>query len=264
MLIYHGVYMAKTTKSIENDVYRGFYDDLVESISRDNSEYKYLLKHCPSFFRLLCNILIDLRTDWHSKMMINSALAYFVLPYDIIPDDEYGAKGYLDDLFLCAYVLKELSETEDPQIILDNWSGEEDILKLIEDIYDKTLVLVGSQSSEILGLVGLKKYISLDLKDAKIAWQSRSKRISDEKKELLGILSYLVSRMYGTPRMKDADRIIEFFRNHPDFEEVQRIIFIAKGLDIKKESENINEIERKIEKDLSDNRLKRLIDKSGD
>ena len=37
-------------------------------------------------------------TDWHTKMMISSAIAYFVLEEDVIPD--HTENGYIDDLFI--------------------------------------------------------------------------------------------------------------------------------------------------------------------
>lgn len=80
--------------------------------------------NCPIFFKLLCDILNDKFTDWHTKMMISSAIAYFVLEKDVIPDQEED--GYIDDLFIVSSVLKEIKESS-PELIDENWLYEEDI-----------------------------------------------------------------------------------------------------------------------------------------
>src|SRR5690606_5908589 len=84
----------------------GYYDILIENLRQYSGPYKEIQIHCPIFFKLLCDILNDRFTDWHTKIMISSCLAYFVLEKDVIPDHQ--ETGYIDDLFIVSYVLKEI------------------------------------------------------------------------------------------------------------------------------------------------------------
>ena len=75
-------------KRSANNPYHGFQDTLKDTIEEFDGKYKEIVKYCPSLFALLCKILNDKATDWNTKLMIDAALAYFVLPDDIIPDNE--------------------------------------------------------------------------------------------------------------------------------------------------------------------------------
>ena len=61
-------------------------------------------------------------------------MAYFISPIDILPDAILGPIGYLDDLGLAAYILNDLINSIDPQIVRRNWVGDTDILYVIKRI----------------------------------------------------------------------------------------------------------------------------------
>jgi len=210
---------------MNEDDYRGFYDDLKESIDRNDTEYAPLLKYCPKFFLLLCDILKDKRTDWHTRLLVNSALAYFVLPEDILPDSD--KMGYLDDLFLTAFVLTEIKNNVDESLLVDNWSEDEDILHLVEDVHDRSKIIIGDNYIDILRLVGLKKYVSLDLNDNGEDYPKRIARLAHEKRELLGLLSFVVSKVYGNARIREFDRLKQFLTEHEDYDEIERLIHLS-------------------------------------
>jgi uncharacterized membrane protein YkvA (DUF1232 family) len=63
-----------------------------------------------------------------------TAIAYFISPIDILPEAILGPIGYLDDLGVAAYVLNDIINTVDPQIVKRNWIGDVDILILIKKI----------------------------------------------------------------------------------------------------------------------------------
>jgi uncharacterized membrane protein YkvA (DUF1232 family) len=207
--------------------YQGFFHNLVRDINNYEGDYKEILSYCPKFFKLLCDILRSKRTDWHTKLLINSALAYFVLPEDIIPDYDPSGKGYIDDLFLTAFVLVEIKTNIDESLLKENWEYEEDILELIEEIHDKTKIILGDQYIDVLRLVGLKKYVSLDLNEYNGEYPKKIARLAQEKRELLGLLSFVVSKIYRIPRIREYEKIKEFLYTHEEYGEIERILEIA-------------------------------------
>ena len=119
--------------------FKGFYETLIETIeSQKDQMYWEVIKYSASFFKLLCDILVDKRTDWHTKLVINSALSYFVVPNDIIPEDEYGAIGYVDDVFVCAYVLRIIKAEFSDKVLKENWSEEGDISEIVDEVLEET------------------------------------------------------------------------------------------------------------------------------
>lgn len=177
------------------DEFHGFYENLCKTVEESSGLYDELIEQCPKFFKLLCDILNDEDADWHTRLLINSALAYFVAPKDIIAEEDYGAMGYIDDIFLCSYVLNEIKNKVSSELILKNWKGEEDILELIDKTFEDSKKVVGKKYSEILEFAGLKKRIDVN----KIEKESESEivqKLTYQNIELLTLLSFVVRQFY--------------------------------------------------------------------
>jgi len=120
-----------------------FYEDLrkkVRKYSNDKigkygklSEYLFLL---PDFFILICRLAIDDRVSAKKKILAGAIIAYMILPIDLIPDF-IPILGYLDDLVLVVLGLNMILNEIDKQILLDNWSGEGNLLELLQTITAK-------------------------------------------------------------------------------------------------------------------------------
>lgn len=92
----------------------------------------YLLS-LPDFFIMLCRLALDTRVNASQKFFIGGITAYVILPIDIVPDF-IPFLGYIDDLVLVVFGLNLILNELDKQILLDNWSGEEDVLELLQKI----------------------------------------------------------------------------------------------------------------------------------
>jgi len=92
----------------------------------------YLLA-LPDFFILLCRLAVDKRVTSSQKLFIGGIIAYVMLPIDIIPDF-LPIIGYVDDLVLVVFGLNLIMNELDRKILIDNWSGEEDVLELLKKI----------------------------------------------------------------------------------------------------------------------------------
>ena len=99
-----------------------------------NYKWREYLLIVPDIFYLLVKLVQDPDVPQGKKVKLISAIAYFISPIDILPEAILGPIGYLDDLGVAAFVLNDLLNSIDPQIIKRNWVGDTDILILIKKI----------------------------------------------------------------------------------------------------------------------------------
>jgi uncharacterized membrane protein YkvA (DUF1232 family) len=122
-------------------VYEGRHDDLI-----------YL---APDFYRLLTRLLDDAQLPPRLRPLIACAIAYFILPADIIPEELHGPYGYVDDIWLCAYVADVVRrDLGDEAILVENWEGEAPLMPLIAEVLDKEQDLIGEERQRILWYTG--------------------------------------------------------------------------------------------------------------
>jgi uncharacterized membrane protein YkvA (DUF1232 family) len=125
----------------EIEVYEGRHDDLI-----------YL---APDFYRLLTRLLDDPQLPLRLRPLIACAIAYFILPADVIPEELYGPYGYVDDIWLCAYVADVVRrDLGDEAILVENWEGEAPLLPLIAEVLAKEQDLIGDGRERILRYTG--------------------------------------------------------------------------------------------------------------
>lgn len=63
-------------------------------------------------------VLADRRTPWLAKVLLGSAMAYFVLPFDLIPD-AIPLLGQLDDLLLVPFLFWLSLRLIPEEVVLD-------------------------------------------------------------------------------------------------------------------------------------------------
>lgn len=117
---------------------------LASDHSKRNKWGRYI-QHTPDLFHLLIKLSADKSISDHCKSKLATAISYFVSPYDFIPEEFWGALGYVDDITLAALVLKCIAGEEGEKIVRDNWDGEGDSITLIHDILDVAEEMVGKK-----------------------------------------------------------------------------------------------------------------------
>ncbi len=118
-----------------------FYEDLrrkVKSYSdkkvgKKGGELAEYLFALPDFFILVCRLAVDDRVSIKQKAFVGAIIAYLIMPIDIIPDF-IPVLGQLDDLVVVVLGLNKILGEIDKQILLDNWSGEANVLELLQKI----------------------------------------------------------------------------------------------------------------------------------
>lgn len=137
--------------------YKGFYESLVEQIKSYKGDKEEIIELAPELFKIMTNLLEDHRTPTKAKPLINAAIAYFVAPYDVLPEEVHGPIGFMDDIFLCTFVLRNLEGIVSLELLEDNWDGVEPLKDILDQVYPEAKEHMGEEASNILDYVGLSR-----------------------------------------------------------------------------------------------------------
>ncbi|MCX2728341.1 DUF1232 domain-containing protein [Thermomicrobium sp. 4228-Ro] len=140
---------------LRNLDYHGFYELLVEQLSRYRGEVDEIVQLAPDLFRFLTNLLEDTRVTAPARRLICAALAYFVAPYDVEPEEIYGPRGFVDDVYLCASVARALRTILPADILETAWEAEFPFEETIDRTYERASAVLGERARDVLRYVGL-------------------------------------------------------------------------------------------------------------
>ncbi len=129
-----------------------FYDRLRERIVRMlerrggklGSGTASALLLVPDVFILMLRLAIDKEVPKSTRGVLASTLAYFVLPFDLMPEGVIGAAGYLDDLVLALAVLARTFGEELEPYAEKYWSGSQSLRTVLGDVLVSADSLLGS------------------------------------------------------------------------------------------------------------------------
>ena len=141
---------------------KDFYDKLRSDIEAYEGRHDDFIYMTPYWYRFLTNLLDDSRLPYRLKPLVSCAIAYFIIPADVISEEIYGPYGYIDDIYFCAFIGKQiLVRTKDPALLVENWEGEGDILELIDETLEKEEELIGENKKLILNYTGCSELLKL-------------------------------------------------------------------------------------------------------
>ncbi len=131
---------------------------LEEDVSKYKGELSDLISNAPALYRLMTRLLDDPALPKEMSQLVIAAIAYFILPEDVIPEDKYGPRGYVDDLFLCAFVADQvMRQTGSDDILARNWDGNMPVAPLINDILRREKELLGDKKDKIMDYIGYEE-----------------------------------------------------------------------------------------------------------
>jgi len=237
------------------------YPQMLEKIfSSYKGKYKKLLNNVPAYFNLLQDIYLSEEMSWELRFKINACFSYFAVPEDLIPDE--SPEGYLDDLFICLYVLKKI-EKENKELIDKNWKSEEDIHKLINSSLDETEKILGNKCQEILGFTGLLKFNdmcdNMVFLNAPSNLNEKLERIRGDVLNLISVLRTLLIAQGKRPKsifspLRDLKECFDLY----EWEKVVKILENSEIHDKKYDSSHelrLDEIRRKVLLEIDDDLL---------
>jgi uncharacterized membrane protein YkvA (DUF1232 family) len=97
----------------------------------------------PDVFILLWRLTTDSRISGKNKVLLGTGIAYFIFPFDVLPEAILGPIGFLDDLVFAVYILNKMIADTDPEILREHWSGHGDLLDSIRKVLNAADRLVG-------------------------------------------------------------------------------------------------------------------------
>jgi uncharacterized membrane protein YkvA (DUF1232 family) len=134
---------------------KDFFNELAADIAQYEGRHDEFIYLTPYWYRLMTNLLDDPRLPGRLKPLVSCAIAYFIIPADIISEEIHGPYGYIDDIFFCAYVADQVRTlTKKADLLIENWEGEGEIIQLVEEILKKESSLIGDQKELILQYTG--------------------------------------------------------------------------------------------------------------
>ncbi len=129
---------------------------------RDNIEakvpdkYKNIVEYAlliPDIAALLWRLFKDKRVDMKTKLLVGGIIAYIASPIDLLPDF-IPLVGKIDDVAVVFFAMNKIINEIPEEIILSNWTGKEDIIKIVKEAVVFISNLVGSQNvGKLLGYV---------------------------------------------------------------------------------------------------------------
>jgi len=131
------------------ETYINYWRNKLQELKDSGENFDESLLHFPDLVQLLCDLLDTDVVDRESRILITSALGYLLAPDDVLPEDVYGAYGYMDDMYVSCIVLSVLKQKY-PALVAKLW------LETNEESFEYVLDLCTSRSEKFLDEKNLK------------------------------------------------------------------------------------------------------------
>jgi uncharacterized membrane protein YkvA (DUF1232 family) len=98
----------------------------------------------PDVFMLLVRLALDRQIPAGTRSLFAGALAYFVIPFDLLPEGLLGGAGFLDDLVLATAVLSQALSPAMQARASRYWSGRQELRRTLQDVIGAAHSLLGA------------------------------------------------------------------------------------------------------------------------
>jgi uncharacterized membrane protein YkvA (DUF1232 family) len=109
---------------------------------KDIVEYALLI---PDIAALLWRLFRDKRVELKTKLLVGGLIAYIASPIDILPDF-IPLIGKIDDVAIVFFAMNKIINEVPEEVILSNWTGKEDIIKVVGNAVAFISNMVGSHN----------------------------------------------------------------------------------------------------------------------
>lgn len=155
----HNVFLISVAGDNMHNQFKDFYDVVRENLDSYRGEYERFVDYGPDLFKLLADVLNEKSLKPELRLKVCAALGYFVAPYDVFPEVIYGPHGYIDDVFICTYVINELEKKMGYNFLDNLWEGEEELEDVLDICYKQSMEILGDKTDKILSYVGFDEKV---------------------------------------------------------------------------------------------------------
>lgn len=121
-----------------------------------DNKYTVIIEYAmiiPDMIVLFWRLLRDKRVSIKIKLLIGGIIAYLASPIDIVPDF-IPFVGEIDDVAIAFFGLQKIINEVPTEIVLENWQGEDDIIKKVNEAVEYIYKFVGGPNvAKILALL---------------------------------------------------------------------------------------------------------------
>lgn len=140
--------------------HQDFYQKLRKRIQRwihtqegSSSRWSEYILLAPDLFHLLCRLMTDDDVSAVDKAKVGAAIAYFVSPFELIPEGIIGPIGYVDDIALAVYVLDSIVNHSGADVLRRHWAGDGDVLEVIKTVLSHSTQIMGKMWGKLVRIV---------------------------------------------------------------------------------------------------------------
>jgi uncharacterized membrane protein YkvA (DUF1232 family) len=144
------------------DRLRGKIESYLSQRSGAGDKVADVLLLVPDVFVFLLRLLLDPEVPKAKRALIGSALAYFVLPVDLLPEAFMGPAGFVDDLVLALAVLSQSFGSDLEPWARKYWSGSQNLRKVLRDVLQSAHGLLGTDLHGRLRKALARRGVALD------------------------------------------------------------------------------------------------------
>ncbi|MBW1879414.1 MAG: DUF1232 domain-containing protein, partial [Deltaproteobacteria bacterium] len=117
-----------------SDTFPDYGDQIRSAAEHYRGKRECSIRRAGDLFDFYARLFGDPRVPRHAKATVNAVLAYFVVPNDVLPEEEIGAFGLLDDLYVAAHALRQLRRDVPAEVLLEAWHGEGDLDEVMAEV----------------------------------------------------------------------------------------------------------------------------------
>lgn len=134
------------------------FEDLLKKKTKEyNGKLSETIKYASDIYNLMCNLLTSEKLTKKERNKISCVIGYFILPKDVFPEEVFGMEGYIDDIYLCLYILKEIEKKHKIKLLLEYWDRDnETIERLLTEDYEMLDKNFSHILNDMLYYIGLK------------------------------------------------------------------------------------------------------------
>ena len=128
---------------------------LKRTIKNYSGKYSEIIQLSPEIFVLMNDLLFDRNLSQKHRSMLLCSIGYFMLPQDLYPEDTLGPIGFIDDLMLIIFVLREIRDEYGIEEISMYWKLDDTSLeKLLNEDFELLLKDNMPLYNEVIQFVG--------------------------------------------------------------------------------------------------------------